>query len=250
VHSLSVSLLVSISPCHYFPGNDTTEAGKHGKLNAKGVENVFKELAVENFTNIPKAIAAGADRIELNDNLAVGGTTVSRGVMACSAQYTRENNIPLVCMIRPRGGNFVYDDMELAMMIGDIRSANELRVPAVAFGATTAAGRLDTRAMSMLIEASAGMDVVCHMAFDAIADEYQRGAVDWLAEHGVKRILTHGGMLSQPIDATLLRLQEICRWANGRIEILPGGGINPNNAIMVTAALGVHAVHGTRIVKY
>lgn len=211
---------------------------------------MFKELAVENFTNIPKAIAAGADRIELNDNLAVGGTTVSRGVMACSAQYTREKGIPLVAMIRPRGGNFIYDDMEIAMMIGDIRSANELRVPAVTFGATTADGKLDTRAMSMLIEAAAGMEVVCHMAFDAIADEYQRDAVEWLIAHGVKRILTHGGLLSQPIDATLLRLQEICRWANGRIEILPGGGINPNNALMVTAALGVQQVHGTRIIKY
>lgn len=211
---------------------------------------MFTEIAVENFTNIPRAIAAGAKRIELNDNLAVGGTTVSRGVMAASVQYTREHDIPLVAMIRPRGGNFVYDDMEVAMMIGDIRSAAELGVPAVTFGAITADGHLDTEAMGALIDASAGMDVVCHMAFDAIPDDFQKEAIDWLVAHGVKRILTHGGMLSQPIDATLLHLREICRWADGRIEILPGGGIKSHNAAAVAAALGVKQVHGTRALDY
>lgn len=223
---------------------------KHGTLLRKGVENVFKEIAVENFTNIPSAIAAGANRIELNDNLAVGGTTVSRGVMARSVAYTREHQIPLVAMIRPRGGDFVYDEAECQMMLDDIKSAAELGVPAVTFGAITADGHLDKATMATLIEASAGMDVVCHMAFDAIPDDFQKDAIDWLVEHGVKRILTHGGMLSQPIDATLLHLREIVRWADNRIEILPGGGIKSHNAEAVASALGVSQVHGTRALDY
>ncbi|WP_155287815.1 copper homeostasis protein CutC [Lacticaseibacillus zhaodongensis] len=211
---------------------------------------MYREIAVENFTNIPAAIAAGADRVELNDNLAVGGTTVSRGVMACSAKYTKEHNIPLVAMIRPRSGNFVYNEMEINMMLEDIRSAAALGVPAVAFGALTAEGKLDEATMSRLIAASAGMDVVCHMAFDVINDEEQSAAVDWLADHGVKRILTHGGIIGTPITANLLHLKEIIRCAAGRIEILPGGGINSRNAEIITSALGVHEVHGSRIVDY
>ncbi|WDF83153.1 copper homeostasis protein CutC [Lacticaseibacillus pabuli] len=210
---------------------------------------MYKELAVENFTKIPRAIKAGIDRIELNDNLAVGGTTVSHGVMAASAQYTREHNVPLVAMIRPRGGNFVYNETEIAMMIGDIKCAAELGVPAVTFGAVNRDGRLDTAAMAALIDASTGMDVVCHMAFDSIADDNQKEAIDWLVDHGVKRILTHGGMLSQPIDATMLHLREIVQWADNRIEILPGGGLQSSNAEDVAAILGVDQVHGSHIIE-
>lgn len=211
---------------------------------------MYKEIAVENFTHIPAAIAAGVDRVELNDNLAVGGTTVSRGVMAYSARYTKEHNVPLVAMIRPRSGNFVYDEIETNMMIEDIHSAAALGVNAVTFGALTPDGKLDTTTMNKLIAASEGMDVVCHMAFDVISDENQSGAVDWLADHGVKRILTHGGIVGTPISSNLLHLKEIIRAAAGRIEILPGGGINSRNAEIITSALGVHEVHGSRIVEY
>ncbi|WP_127848490.1 copper homeostasis protein CutC [Lacticaseibacillus hulanensis] len=211
---------------------------------------MIKEVCVENFTDIPTVIKAGAGRIEINDNLAVGGTTVSHGVMAAAAAYTREAGVPLVAMIRPRGGDFVYTEEETAIMIGDIRTAHECGVPAVTFCAVTADGKLDTRIMSLLIEAAKPMAVVCHMGFDAITTPNRHAALDWLVDHGVVRILTHGGTLKEPISATIPALKENIEYAAGRIEILPGGGITSNNVDQITKELGVNQAHGTKIIKY
>ena len=183
---------------------------------------MFKEVAVENFTMIPKAVAAGANRIELNDNLAVGGTTVSHGVMAEAAKYLNEKNIPLVVMIRPRGGDFVYNDTEIKMMESDLFLAQELGVDAVTFGALTRNNELDKEAM-------------------------QQETIDWLVDHQVSRILTHGGPLSVPIEDHLAQLQQTIVLANNRIDILPGGGITNINAEHIATELGVNQLHGTKI---
>lgn len=208
---------------------------------------MFKEIAVENFTMIPKAVAAGANRIELNDNLAVGGTTVSHGVMAEAAKYLNEKNIPLVVMIRPRGGDFVYNDTEIKMMESDLFLAQELGVDAVTFGALTRNNELDKEAMEMLIGAAGGMEIVMHMAFDEIPVAKQQETIDWLVDHQVSRILTHGGPLSVPIEDHLAQLQQTIVLANNRIDILPGGGITNINAEHIATELGVNQLHGTKI---
>ena len=87
------------------------------------------------------------------------------------------------------------------------------------------------------------------MAFDALAPEDQLEAIDWLAEQGVERILTHGGEAGTPIADNLDRLRAYVERAAGRIIILPGGGITWENAEDVASALGAHEVHGTKIVK-
>lgn len=209
---------------------------------------LLKEACVENFTNIPAALQAGAKRIELNDNLVVGGTTVSRGVMAEATRYVHENDASVVAMIRPRGGNFVYSDTELKIMEADLFVAQELGVDAVTFGALTQDGWLDEEAMENLIAASAGMTVVMHMAFDAIPEAKQAAAIDWLAAHDVSRILTHGGPLTESIEATTPHLKALVAQAQGKLEILPGGGITAANVETVTAAIGVNQAHGTKIV--
>lgn len=211
---------------------------------------LLKEVALENYTAIPAAIAAGANRIELNDNLAVGGTTVSRGVMAEAAKYTQEHGVSLVAMIRPRGGNFVYNDTELKIMEADLLSAQALGVDGVALGALTSAGALDTEAMALLVGAAGGMSVTFHMAFDALATDQRTAAIDWLVEHGVDRILTHGGPLDQPITACLDQIRQTIDQAAGRIQILPGGGITAANVDTVTQQLGVTQAHGTKIIRY
>ena len=211
---------------------------------------LLKEVALENFTNIPAAIAAGANRIELNDNLSVGGTTVSRGVMAEAAKYTQEHGITLVTMIRPRGGDFVYNDTELKIMEADLLQAQSLGVDGVALGALTADGALDTEAMALLVGAAGGMSVTFHMAFDALAADQQAPAMDWLVDHGVERILTHGGPLSQPITDCLPQLKQTLQLAAGRIQILPGGGVTATNVDAITTALDVPQAHGTKIIKY
>lgn len=211
---------------------------------------LLKEVALENYTNIPAAVAAGAKRIELNDNLAVGGTTVSRGVMAEAAKYTQEHGVSLVAMIRPRGGNFVYNDTELKIMEADLLQAQALGVDAVTFGALTAAGDLDTEAMSLLVGAAGGMSVVFHMAFDAMTTEQQTLAIDWLVDHQVERILTHGGPLTTAITDCVPQLKATIQLAAGRIQILPGGGITADNVDEITAALNLKQAHGTKILAY
>ncbi|BAN73934.1 MULTISPECIES: copper homeostasis protein CutC [Lacticaseibacillus] len=211
---------------------------------------MLREVAVENYTHIPQALAAGADRIELNDNLAVGGTTVSKGVMAESAKYVHEHGRSLVTMIRPRGGNFVYNDTELKIMEADLFEAQALGVDGVAFGALTADGLIDEDAMTSLIAASAGMSVVFHMAFDAIPEDQQPAAIDWLAAHHVDRILTHGGPLTTPIESTLPHLQTLIAHAADQITILPGGGITSQNATAIADKLGVKELHGTKLIQF
>ncbi|MFD1672471.1 copper homeostasis protein CutC [Agrilactobacillus yilanensis] len=212
---------------------------------------LYKEAAVENFTNIPKFVRGGANRIELNDNLAVGGTTVSHGVLAQAAQYTQEHQISLVAMIRPRGGNFIYNDVELKMMESDLFTAQSFGVDGVTFGALRQDGTLDTEAMDMLIGAAGGMDLIMHMAFDQIPEADQLAAIDWLEEHQFSRILTHGSPdLSQPILDNTAHLKTLIDYTKTKdITILPGGGITADNAETIAAALGVNAVHGTKIIK-
>ena len=209
---------------------------------------MYKEIAVENFTDIPQAILAGANRIELNDNLAVGGTTPSLGVLQETSKYLQEKSIPLVEMIRPRGGNFVYNDIELKMMETDIFQAQKLGIDAVAFGALTKDGALDEDALEMMIGASSGMQVVFHMAFDAIKDDNKKESIDWLIDHDVDRILTHGGSLETPIETTLPNIKEYIDYADDKIQILPGGGITFENADKIAKTLGVEALHGTKLI--
>lgn len=216
--------------------------------NKEGLFIIYKEVAVENFTKIPTAVLKGANRIELNDNLAVGGTTPSFGVVQEATKYLQEKSIPVVEMIRPRGGDFVYNDLELKMMEADLFQAQKFGVDGVAFGALTSDGELDEDAMEQLIAASSGMQVVFHMAFDALAEDNKKDAIDWLVDHDVDRILTHGGPLTTPIDQTLDNIKKYIDYADGRITILPGGGVNFQNVDEIAEKLGVKELHGTKII--
>ncbi|MQS75863.1 copper homeostasis protein CutC [Companilactobacillus halodurans] len=209
---------------------------------------MYKEVALENFTKVPTAVLKGANRIELNDNLAVGGTSPSFGVLQETTKYLQEKSIPIVEMIRPRGGDFVYNDLEIKMMEADLFQAQKLGVDGVCFGALTKDGELDTDAMEQLIAASSGMQVVFHMAFDFLAEDNKKDAIDWLIDHDVERILTHGGPLTTPIDQTLDNIKKYIDYADGKITILPGGGINHQNCDEIAEKLGVKELHGTKII--
>lgn len=209
---------------------------------------MIKEFCAENFTNIPKAIANGAGRIELCDNLAVGGTTPSAGVIEETLQYADEHQIAVMTMIRPRGGDFVYNDIELRIMHTDLIEAKKMGTDGVVFGCLTEDGWLDEEALELLLETAEGLQITFHMAFDAIPDDKQFAAIDWLVENGVHRILTHGGAAGTKIEDNLERLKELIAYADGRIIILPGAGITDENVDAITAALNVTEAHGTKIV--
>ena len=206
------------------------------------------EFCAENFTLIEKAMEAGARRIELCDNLAVGGTTPSYGVTKAAVELAANYETTIMTMIRPRGGDFVYTNQEVAIMLDDIRLTAQAGSQGVVFGALTADNKLDKFNLEKLIAASNGMEIVFHMAFDAIPAEYQFGELDWLVEHGVKRILTHGGPASESILEHLAWLDELIEHAAERIEILPGGGINLENRAEIADTLGVDQLHGTKVV--
>ena len=217
------------------------------------------EFCAENFGRVPVAIAGGAGRIELCDNLAVGGTTPSIGVIQMVTDYAHDHEARVFCMIRPRGGNFRYSDTEVDIMDLDLCAACGLGVDGVVFGCTrdTAGGEmLDLHALARLMEAVSeasdargeAIDATFHMAFDQLSPEAQFDAIDALADLGVTRVLTHGGPAGSPIEGNLDHLARLIEYAGGRLAILPGGGITCANRDAVASALGVSELHGTKIV--
>lgn len=207
-----------------------------------------REFCAENMELVPAAVAAGAARVELCDNLSVGGTTPSYGVIRAAVALAGERGVGVMCMIRPRGGGFEYTPDEAAMMRDDLAMAKRLGVTGVVFGCLRD-GHLDRALTSELVELADGVDVTFHMAFDALPADEQLGAIDWLAGQGVSRILTHGGPAGTSIEDNLGRLRAYVDRAAGRVTILPGGGITWENAERIASELGVCEVHGTKIVR-
>ena len=206
------------------------------------------EFCAENNTLVGRAIESGATRIELCDNLAVGGTTPSYGVIKTAVELVHSHGARVMVMIRPRGGSFEYDEGELAIMETDIAVARQLGADGVVFGCLSD-GWLDEAANERLLGCAQGMAVTFHMAFDALPTTRDRlGAIDWLADRGVRRILTHGGAAGTPMEDNLSTLRSYVEHAAGRIGILPGGGVTHENVRRVCAELGVREAHGTRIV--
>lgn len=208
---------------------------------------MIKEVCVENFTHIPIAIEKGAHRIELCDCLSVGGTTVSYSVASHSLAYCKINNVKIMAIIRPRGGHFVYSDEEITIMLEDIIHFKELGMHGVVFGCLNNEGWIDENSMQKLLHAAHGMDTTFHMAFDHIQPTRRLEAIDWLASKGMKRILTHGGPLHTKIEQNISIFKEYLTHASDRIIIMPGGGITNKNLPMLSQALAIREVHGTRI---
>ncbi|WP_261058002.1 copper homeostasis protein CutC [Streptococcus mitis] len=206
------------------------------------------EFCAENVTLLEKAMQAGARRIELCDNLAVGGTTPSYGVTKAAVELAANYNTTIMTMIRPRGGDFVYNDMEIAIMLEDIRLTAQAGSQGVVFGALTAEKKLDKANLEKLIAASKGMEIVFHMAFDELSDEDQLEAIDWLSQAGVTRILTRAGVSGDSLDKRFAHYHRILEHAKGKIEILPGGGIDLDNRQTFIDQLGVTQLHGTKVV--
>ncbi|WP_172930626.1 copper homeostasis protein CutC [Streptococcus sp. 339] len=206
------------------------------------------EFCAENVTLLEKAMQAGARRIELCDNLAVGGTTPSYGVTKAAVELAANYNTTIMTMIRPRGGDFVYNDLEIAIMLEDIRLTAQAGSQGVVFGALTADKKLDKPNLEKLIAASKGMEIVFHMAFDELSEEDQLEAIDWLSQAGVTRILTRAGVSGDSLDKRFAHYHRILEHAKGKIEILPGGGIDLDNRQTFIDQLGVTQLHGTKVV--
>ena len=222
------------------------------------VEDITLEVCIENGVRIDELTAKGAEnsgagRVELCDNLAVGGTTVSCGVAEYVIRRCHSAGIRVMSMIRPRGGDFIYTEDEMSIMLRDIEVLCGLGTDGVVFGCLTASGSLDKEKTLRLIRAAkaafpgtAQFDLVFHMAFDHINHGEQMGSLRWLRDNGVTRVLTHGSAdLAVPIHSNYNRLKEYIN--AGGIEILAGGGVTKDNYREICAELGIKQVHGTRV---
>jgi copper homeostasis protein len=176
--------------------------------------------------SVESAIAArdgGAQRIELCAALEVGGVTPSAGLIA---QARKVEGLTLNVIIRPRGGDFLYNDYEAACMEQDIHTCKQLGVDGVVIGALTTEGDIDTVTCKRLIAVADGMSVTFHRAFDMCRDP--RKALEELIAMGCNRVLTSGQAATALAGAPLLK--ELVEQAAGRIVIMPGCGVNSSNA--------------------
>ncbi|MCR2811575.1 copper homeostasis protein CutC [Microbacterium sp. zg.Y1090] len=198
--------------------------------------SVIVEIAVQSAAGARIAMSAGADRLELCEALEVGGLTPSIGLVdaVCEAVGADRVNV----LVRPRGGGFVYDDDEVALVAADVRAVVARGVGGVVVGALDPDGRVDREALRRWRDAAGDATLVFHRAIDASprGDE----VLDALREEGVERVLTSGGAV-RSIDGAA-RLADYVRRVGGAMEITAGGGVRPED-IAVLAASGVGAVH-------
>ena len=191
--------------------------------------------------SVESAIAArdgGAKRIELCAALEVGGVTPSAGLIA---EARKIEGLTLNVIIRPRGGDFLYNEHETACMEQDIRTCKELGADGVVIGALTANGDIDTAICKRLIVAADGMSVTFHRAFDMCRDP--RKALEELISLGCDRVLTSGQAATAEAGAPLLK--ELVEQAAGRIIIMPGCGVSSANAAAIIRATGATEIHAS-----
>jgi copper homeostasis protein len=197
---------------------------------------ILLEVAVDDPAGLAAAVAGGADRVELCAALDLGGLTPTTGLMQAAARA----GLPVMAMIRPRGGDFCYSAQELAVMEGDIAEARAAGLAGVVFGALTPEGALDLPAMARLCQAADGMEVTLHRAFDLTRD--WRAAVDQAVGLGIARILTSGHAPRAPEGVA--RLAEVMAHAADRVIIMPGAGVSAET-LPVLAALPLTEVHAS-----
>ena len=207
----------------------------------------IREAAVVSVETAKQMRQKCANRIELNSRLDLGGLTLNTRTIIDT--LIAIDDVPVVIMVRPRDGDFAYSDIELQQMRDSLQQIADLGGQFVTFGVVRD-GLLDKEAMSELIihATELNLQVIMHMAFDAINHDQQQQAMYWLSDHSVHRILTHGGDLTTPIMALLPHLQVLVNAAPANLTILPGGGITVANSQAIADTLGVTEVHGSNIV--
>jgi copper homeostasis protein len=199
------------------------------------LRRVLVEAAIDSFGTAQRAIAEGADRLEVCANLGVGGMTPSTALLRRCLTLS----VPCLAMLRQRPGDFVYTASEIA----DLHSlANEMRstgAAGVVFGVLRRDGTIDAHATRGIVLQADGIATVFHRAFDAAPDAME--ALDVLIDCGVTRVLTSGHASSAAEGADMLA--RLRTRAAGRIEILAGGGVRAPNVAELVRRSGVHQVH-------
>lgn len=194
------------------------------------------EVVVDSVESALAAQTGGAARVELCSGLLEGGVTPSAGLIEAVRKAV---SIGVQVMIRPRGGDFVYSDVEFAIMRRDIEIAKSLGADGVVFGILTPDGAVDAPRTAELIALARPLNVTFHRAFDMVADA--SGALETLIALGADRILTSG--LEQTTLEGAETIAALVAQAGDRIIVMPGGGVTPRNIGRIAAITHAKEYH-------
>jgi len=200
------------------------------------MNSVLIEVCIDSVRSAVAAERGGAARIELCSGLIEGGVTPSAGLIAVTRTAI---SLPIHVMIRPRGGDSCYESAEFEAMERDIALAKHLGANGVVFGILDTNAKIDVSRTRQLVSLARPLEVTFHRAFDMAADLFS--ALEDVCAAGVDRVLTSGGeQTSLQGMATIARLVDQAR---GRIVVMPGSGIKPENARSLVERTGAREIH-------
>ncbi|WP_329429585.1 copper homeostasis protein CutC [Streptosporangium sp. NBC_01495] len=200
------------------------------------------EICIDSTAGALAAEQAGAHRVELCSALFEGGLTPTLGTV--EATLAEISTIRVHVIIRPRGGDFIYDEYEVAAMERDVATIRDAGAHGVVIGVLTPSGEVDVEVAKRLIGAAGGLSVTFHRAFDMTADPF--AALDTLVSLGVDRVLTSGQDVTALEGAPLIA--SLVERAGDDLIVMPGGGITPRNVHRVVEATGASEIHFAALV--
>ena len=193
------------------------------------------EICIDSLAGAEAAQAGGADRVELCASLSEGGLTASQGMMQAVARL----DIPAFAMIRPRSGLFHFSAAEVDIMCADIINAREAGLAGVVLGAQGADGGLDPTVLLRLLDAAGPLPATLHRVIDVVPDPL--AALEQAIDLGFERVLTSGAAPEAPEGRDMIRAM-VAR-ADGRISVMPGCGLEPDNVAELVRETGVREIH-------
>ena len=196
------------------------------------------EIIAFNIESVGIINVSGAHRIELCDNPGDGGTTPSYGMLKKAREKT---SLPLFPIIRPRGGDFFYNEDEFSIMLTDIKLCRQLGMDGVVTGMLGRQGAVDTERCKKLVEVAYPMEITFHRAFDRTSNLAE--SLEQIIELGFDRILTSGGYPS--VNDGAAAIAGLVKQADGRIIIMPGSGIRATNIAAIAKQTGAVEFHSS-----
>jgi len=202
------------------------------------MKRITMEICCGSYEDAAVAKSAGADRIELNSALFLGGLTPTLG---CLIEVKEKLNIPVIAMVRPREAGFYYSDYEYSVMKRDAKLFLENGADGLVYGFLNPDGTFDKARMKEFTDMchNAGKEAVCHRAFDVTPGPF--AALDVLIELKINRVLTSGQQPNVVFGAKMVA--DLIKHAAGRIEILPGAGLDHTNMAEFVEKTGADQVH-------
>lgn len=196
------------------------------------------EICVDSVESCINAERGGADRLELCGNMFEGGTTPSYGVLQLAREMVSK---PIYAMVRPRGGDFCYNDIEFEIMKREIKLMKELKIDGIVFGILTKEGKVDKERCSKLLDLWGTNKATFHRAIDVSSNLNE--ACEDIISLGFERILTSGGEAN--VMSGIIKLKELVEKYNDKIIIMPGSGINERNIEYINDTVKANEYHMT-----